>query len=96
MLEQAKNSKALNVFNVALAWRRAYSRTSLVRVIRSGGHLRREEYDGHHDGAHGSADTAELHEDYQAGAVRLVLDDGKTVAAAARDLGLTVVAAQLG
>ncbi len=28
-------------------------------------------------------------EDYKAGAVRLVLDEGKTVAAAARDLGLT-------
>jgi transposase len=27
--------------------------------------------------------------DYKAGAVRLVLDEGKTVAAAARDLGLT-------
>ena len=28
-------------------------------------------------------------EDYKTGAVRLVLDEGKTVAAAARDLGLT-------
>jgi transposase len=28
-------------------------------------------------------------EDYKAGAVRLVLDEGKTVAGAARDLGLT-------
>lgn len=28
-------------------------------------------------------------DDYKAGAVRLVLDEGKTVAAAARDLGLT-------
>jgi transposase len=28
-------------------------------------------------------------DDYRAGAVRLVLDEGKTVAAAARDLGLT-------
>src|SRR3954465_4079255 len=28
-------------------------------------------------------------EDYKAGAVRLVLDEGKTVAASARDLGLT-------
>ena len=28
-------------------------------------------------------------EDYKSGAVRLVLDEGKTVAAAARDLGLT-------
>lgn len=28
-------------------------------------------------------------EDYKAGAVRLVLDEGKTVAAAARNLGLT-------
>ena len=28
-------------------------------------------------------------EDYKAGAVRLVLDEGQTVAAAARDLGLT-------
>ena len=28
-------------------------------------------------------------EDYKAGAIRLVLDEGKTVAAAARDLGLT-------
>lgn len=28
-------------------------------------------------------------EDYKAGAVRLVLDEGKTVASAARDLGLT-------
>ena len=28
-------------------------------------------------------------EDYKAGAVRLVLDEGKTIAAAARDLGLT-------
>ena len=28
-------------------------------------------------------------EDFKTGAVRLVLDDGKTVAAAARDLGLT-------
>ena len=28
-------------------------------------------------------------EDFKAGAVRLVLDEGKTVAAAARDLGLT-------
>ncbi len=28
-------------------------------------------------------------EDYKAGAIRLVLDEGKTVAASARDLGLT-------
>src|SRR5712691_1804399 len=28
-------------------------------------------------------------EDYKTGAVRLVLDEGKTIAAAARDLGLT-------
>ena len=28
-------------------------------------------------------------EDYKAGAIRLVLDEGKTVAAVARDLGLT-------
>jgi len=28
-------------------------------------------------------------DDYKAGAIRLVLDEGKTVAAAARDLGLT-------
>ena len=28
-------------------------------------------------------------DDYKAGAVRLVLDEGKTVAATARDLGLT-------
>ena len=36
-------------------------------------------------------------DDYKTGAVRLVLDEGKTVASAARDLGLTeVVAPQLG
>lgn len=32
-----------------------------VRLIRFGGHLSKEEYDGHHDGAEGSPDTAELH-----------------------------------
>ena len=34
--------------------------------------------------------------DYKTGAVRLVLDEGKTVASAARDLGLTESSAQLG
>ena len=59
-------------------------------MIRSGGHLPKEEYDGHHGGQQGTTDPAELYRGrYKASAVRLVLDEGKTVAAAARDLGLT-------
>ena len=47
-------------------------------LIRFGGHLPKGEYDVDHGGHEG-----------QTGAVRLVLDEGKTVASAARDLGLT-------
>ena len=42
------------------------------------------------------ADAAQFTDEFKAGAVRLVLDEGKTVAAAARDLGLTESALQLG
>ena len=58
-------------------------------MIRFGGHLPKGEYDVDHDGHEGQADAAELTDDYKTGAVRLVLDEGKTVASAARDLGLT-------
>ena len=60
-----------------------------VALIRSRGHLPEEEYDGHDGGYVGQTDPAQLHRRLQDRAVRLVLDEGKTVAAAARDLGLT-------
>jgi integrase len=36
-----------------------------MRLIRFGGHLPKGEYDGHHDGAQGPTDTAELHRGLQ-------------------------------
>jgi transposase len=60
-----------------------------VGLIRFGGHLPKGEYDVDHGGHEAKADAAELHRGRQDRGVRLVLDEGKTVAAAARDLGLT-------
>ena len=58
-------------------------------MIRSRGHLPKGEYDGHDGGHQGRRTRRSFTDDYKTGAVRLVLDEGKTVAAAARDLGLT-------
>jgi transposase len=58
-------------------------------LIRSRGHLSKGDYDGHHGGPQAKADPAQLLGRLKTGAVRLVLDEGQTVAAAARDLGLT-------
>ena len=55
-------------------------------LIRFGGHLPKGEYDVDHGGHEGQRSFTD---DYKTGAVRLVLDEGKTVASAARDLGLT-------
>jgi hypothetical protein len=56
---------------------------------RFGGHLPKGEYDGHDGGNEEQAARRSFTDDYKTGAVRLVLDEGQTVAAAARDLGLT-------
>ena len=61
-------------------------------MIRFGGHLPKGE--DHHDGH--DRRTRRSFNDYKTGAVRLVLDEGKTVASAARDLLDGVVAAELG
>ena len=58
-------------------------------LIRFGGHLPKGEYDVDHGGHEGQAGRRSFTDDYKTGAVRLVLDEGKTVASAARDLGLT-------
>jgi len=47
------------------------------------------EYDGHDGGHQRQADPAQLHGRLQGGSSETILDEGKTVAAAARDLGLT-------
>ena len=60
-----------------------------MSLIRFGGHLPKGEYDVHDGGHQGQADPAQLHGRVQDGGGRLVLDEGKTVAAAARDLDLT-------
>ena len=56
---------------------------------RFGGHLPKGGYDVDHGGHEGETGTSQLHEEFKAGAVRLVLDEGKSVGAAARDLDLT-------
>jgi transposase len=61
----------------------------LLGLIRFGGHLPKGKYDVDHGGHEGTTDATQFHRRLQEGAVRLVLDEGKTVAAAARDLGLT-------
>jgi transposase-like protein len=53
------------------------------------GHLPKGEYDVDHGGSKARRTRRSFTDDYKAGAVRLVLDEGRTVAAAARDLGLT-------
>jgi len=58
-------------------------------VIRLRGHLPKEEYDSHVAEHKGRRTRRSFTEDYKTAAVRLVLDEDKTVAAAARDLGLT-------
>ena len=59
-------------------------------LIRFSGHLPKGEYDVDHDGTRRAGGTRRsFTDDYKTGAVRLVLDEGKTVASAARDLGLT-------
>ena len=58
-------------------------------LIRFGGHLPYEGYDVQTDGRHSKAARAD---EFKASAVRLVLDEGKSVGAAARDLDLTETA----
>ena len=58
-------------------------------LIRFGGHLPKGEYDVDHGDTKGRRGRRSFTDDYKTGAVRLVLDEGKTVASAARDLGLT-------
>jgi transposase len=61
-------------------------------VIRIGGHLLCGGYDVQTDGVTKAATASPVTEEFKAGAVRLVLDEGKTVGAAARDLDLTETA----
>ena len=59
-------------------------------LIRFGGHLSERGYDVQTDGRHTEATPRRRFTDeFKASAVRLVLDEGKTVGAAARDLDLT-------
>ena len=74
-------------FNVGMARRtRACGRCALIRF---GGHLPRGGYDVDHARHEAETDSAQLHSRLQGDAIRLVLDAGRTVAAAARALGLT-------
>ena len=58
-----------------------------------GGHLSKGEYDVQTDGRHTeAASRRQFTDEFKASAVRLVLDEGKTVGAAARDLDLTETA----
>jgi transposase len=62
-------------------------------LIRFRGHLSKGEYDVQTNGRHTEATSApQFTDEFKASAVRLVLDEGKTVAAAARDLDLTETA----
>ena len=60
-----------------------------MRLIRFGGHLPKGGYDGQHgSSASGRRTRRRFTEEFKGRAVRLVLDEGKTVAAAARELDL--------
>jgi transposase len=66
-----------------------------VRLIRFRGHLLKGGYDVHTDGRHSEEEPRprrRFDDDFKAQAVRLVLDDGKSVRAVARDLDLTETA----
>jgi transposase-like protein len=56
-------------------------------VIRVGGHLSKQVGVSHGVGAE-AADETEFQDEFKAGAVRLVLDEGKSVTGAAKNLGL--------
>jgi len=60
-----------------------------VALIRFRGHFPKAGYDVH-DGKHETEpEPTHFTEEFMAGAVRLVLEEGKTVSAATRDLDLT-------
>ena len=58
-------------------------------LIRFGGHLPKGKTMSTMTDTQGRRTRRSFTDDYKTGAVRLVLDEGKTVASAARDLGLT-------
>jgi transposase-like protein len=59
-------------------------------LIRFGGHLPKGGYDVPTDGRDAQAPAArQFDDDFKAQAVRLVLDEGKTIPTVARDLDLT-------
>ena len=60
-------------------------------MIRFGGHLPRGGYDGQNGIKHRRDDGSrrQFSDEFRAGAVRLVLEEGKTVGAVARELDLT-------
>ena len=66
---------------------------STLGLIRVGGHLSCGGYDVQTDGRHTEAAPArQFTDEFKASAVRLVLEEGNTVGAAARDLDLTETA----
>jgi transposase-like protein len=58
-------------------------------LIRFGGHLPKGGYDVDHGGKERKRTRRSFTEEFKAGAVRLVLDEGKSVGAAACDLDVT-------
>jgi hypothetical protein len=65
----------------------------VVGLTRFRGHFPKGGYDGGHGTRQeGSTGAAATHEAFRAGAVRLVLDEGKTVGRVAGDLDLTASA----
>ena len=70
--------------------RKRNRRATTLDLIRCGGHLPKGELDVDHGEHEGKTKTRrDFTEDYKSGAVRLVLDEGETVAGAVHDLGLT-------
>ncbi|HET9264660.1 MAG TPA: transposase, partial [Vicinamibacterales bacterium] len=60
-----------------------------VRLIRFGGHVPKGGYDVPHVPKQWGPPRRQFSEEFKEGAVRLVLDEGKTVGAVARELDLT-------
>jgi transposase len=71
-----------------------HASSNVIVVIRFGGHLLKGGHDVHSDGRdlQGPAPRRRFDDDFKAQAVRLVLDEGKSVGAVARDLDLTETA----
>ena len=65
---------------------------TILRLIRFGGHLPKGGYDVLNGGNEKPAGPSAVYDEFKAQAVRLVLDEGKSVGAVARDLNLTASA----